>query len=290
MNESTQKADMAEIVRILRRRFWWVLAGVVLGAAAGVAVATTATPMYRAEVVLVPIKRTGSGAGLQAFASQLGGIASLAGLDVGGGDDAGVAVATLKSHRVTAAYIEEKNLLPALYPGKWDAERGQWKTKDPKKIPTAWSADRMFGSKIRGVTENRTTGLVTMTIEWKDPNVAAQWAHDLVARTNDLLRSEAYDNARRNIDFIGKQLQATSIVEVRQTLNRLLEEQWNKLMLAQGETEYALRTIDPAVPPARPSNLPKSVVVLIWVLLGMFGACVIAVADRFVWVREVPPP
>jgi uncharacterized protein involved in exopolysaccharide biosynthesis len=286
MQSSEQDIDLSGILRTLWHRRWWVLVGVLLGAIIGVVLALEATPMYRAEVLLLPVKKAGGGSGLESLAGQFGGLASLAGIDVGGSDDAAVAVATLKSHRVTSAYIEKMKLLPILYAARWDAQLGRWKSSDPKKIPTVWSAERFFNAKIRKIAENRTTGLVTMTIEWSDPNSAAQWAHDLVMEADNLLRTEAHDTAQRNIDFLEKQLQATNIVEVRQTLNHLLEEQWNKLMLAQGDSDYAFRVIDPAVVPKTKSNLPRSYVVVIWTAVGFILSCAIAIAGQLVWSRK----
>ena len=286
MQSSTQNIDVGGIFRILWYRRWWILLGAILGGLAGVVVAIRATPLYRAEVLLQPVKKNAGGGALQALAGQFGGLANLAGLDMGGGDDAAVAVATLKSRRVTGAYIAEKNLLPILYSAQWDAKTGAWKNSDPKKVPTVWSAEQFFDRKVRNVSENRSTGLVTMTIEWDDPKLAAQWANDLVVRAGDLLRSEAHDNARRNIEFLEKQLQDTTIVEVRQTLNQLLEQQWNKLMLAQGDSEYAFRTVDPAEVPRGKANLPKKLVVLIWIFIGLAVSGAVAIVERMVWIRD----
>jgi uncharacterized protein involved in exopolysaccharide biosynthesis len=283
-----QLIGVRDLYQILLRRRWWVVVAAVVGAAIGLGIALTAIPKYRADVLLQPIKRSSSGGGMQALSGTLGGLASLAGLDLGGGDDTQLAIATLKSRRLTTRFIEEKNLLPVLFAELWDAGQKRWKVADPEKAPRASSAESYFSSKVRRITEGRSGGFLTLTIEWTDPKLAAKWATELVSFANDFLRREALATAQQNIAFLEKQLQTTNIVEIRMSLNRLLEEQLNRLMLAKGEAEYAFKTIDPAIVPSGKANMPGNRIVLIWTIAGILLACIVAVAEAVLW--RVSPP
>jgi uncharacterized protein involved in exopolysaccharide biosynthesis len=282
MRESKQ-LDVTDVVHVLRHGRWWVLAGFLLGALVGGVIVIVRTPIYRAEVLIQPIKNSGGGGAMEALAGQLGGLASLAGVDLTGAEDTAAAVATLKSHQLVSSYIAEMNLLPVLYAKRWDAQTGRWKTSDPDEVPTVWSGERLFSKEIRNVTENRSSGLVTLTIDWKDAAVAARWANDLVARADRALRNDARDRAQRNIAFIEKQLQSTTIVEVRNSLSSMLQGQWNKLMLSEGDSEYAFRVIDPAVVPKREANLPKSVTILLSMVGGMMVGFAVAFGRMIAW-------
>jgi cytochrome c-type biogenesis protein CcmH/NrfG len=141
---------------------------------------------------------------------------------------------------------------------------------------------------VRRITEGRSGGFLTLTIEWTDPKLAAKWATELVSFANDFLRREALATAQQNIAFLEKQLQTTNIVEIRMSLNRLLEEQLNRLMLAKGEAEYAFKTIDPAIVPSGKANMPGNRIVLIWTIAGILLACIVAVAEAVLW--RVSPP
>lgn len=284
MNESEQMIGIRELLQIFLRRRWWILIGAALGGAIGVFVALTGVPKYRAEVLLQPITRSPApGGGIQALSGQLGGLASLVGLSLGESDEGKAFIATLTSRRLTNTFIEEENLMPVLFSDLWDNDANSWKTSDPEAVPTLWAAEQFFARKVRRVTESDTSGLIVMSVEWTDAELAAKWAGELVARANRMLQTEARDRAQRNIAFIEKQLQATTIVEVRQALNRLLEDQWKQLMLAQGDDEYAFRTIDPPVVPKGKINLPRRLVVLIWGAVGILLACIVAVAERVAW-------
>ncbi len=92
----------------------------------------------------------------------------------------------LQSEALTEKYISSHNLLPVLYANQWDRGKNTWRSSDVAKVPTLWKANRFF-KKIRSVSTDAKTGMITMTIKWTDPVLAASWANDLVALTNEYL-------------------------------------------------------------------------------------------------------
>jgi LPS O-antigen subunit length determinant protein (WzzB/FepE family) len=230
---------------------------------------------YEATVLVMPASDADSvdrGGGLGAAVSQLGGLASLAGFSAGGNTLKVEAVATLESEALTARYINQNNLLPVLYGSQWDSARGQWKSSDPKKIPTLWKANRYFRSSVRSIVDNARTGLITMTITWRDPVQAATWANDLVAMTNQYLRDKAIHDAERNIAFLNEQAKSNSVIPVQEAIANLTETQLKKVMYARSREQYALKVLDPATIPEKQS-FPRPV---LWTasaaIIGMFVA------------------
>ena len=160
-----------------------------------------------------------------------------------------------------------------------------WRTSAPDKEPTLWKANQYFGKKIRLVQIDAKTGIVTMEITWTNPEQAAAWANGLVAMTNDYLRSEAITEAQRNIDYLNQQAANTTLMPVKQVIYGILENEINKEMLARGTKEYALKVLDPAQPPEKPSSLRLPV----WVFLGFaggLGLSLLLAFFRIVWGRS----
>lgn len=233
------------------------------------------TPVYRATVLMSPSSAESGKdrlGGLSGLASQYGGLASLAGVSLGQNGDKAVAIATLQSRILTQAYIREENLLPILFPNKWDQRAGKWKDLAQEKIPTLWDGNELFEKKIRKTSLDKQTGLVTLTIDWSDPQQAAQWANDLVKRANSYLRDLSIQESNRNIAYLQRQLTATSIVEIQQSISLLLGSEIKTAMLAQGNDEYALHIIDPAVPPQERYFPKRGLFVLFGMVLGIMGS------------------
>lgn len=266
---------LADLWQILRERWWVVIAGTVLSTALAVFIAFTSKPVYRAEAVLAPVSENQNSGGLSSLASQFSGIASLVGVTLDPGNDRRTeALAVLRSRALTRAFVEDNDLLPILFSEQWDTKKEGWKSDDPKKIPTLWDADQLFASKIRKVSEDRDAGLVTVAIEWSDPELAAKWVMELIERTNAHLRKAAIERSERNIAYLEKQANSTSVVELRQSIYRLIEGEINTIMLAQGSEDYAFRVIDPAVVPQEPVRPKRPMIIAVGFASGVALSCV----------------
>jgi uncharacterized protein involved in exopolysaccharide biosynthesis len=238
---------------------------------------------YKATIVLLPVSESEGGSrlgGLSSLASQYSGLASLAGISLPESGMKDEAMAVLQSQLLTREYIRQNNLLPILYAPMWNPATKQWKTQDPRKVPTLWTANLYFKNKIRSVVDDKKTGMIEMTIEWKDPDLAAEWANGLVALTNSYLRSKAIDESQRNIAYLDGLVAKTSVVQEQQVIYALMEQQISKEMVAKDREEYALKVIDPAFPPERPSSGGPVLLGLLGFTLGLFFGIIVVFVKR----------
>lgn len=250
------------------RRHWLLIAGLAVVAAVTTFVICKISPKwYRAQVVLALAPQE-SNAALNSLGGQIGGLAALAGLDIGGGEGfKEEAIARLTSREFTFAFINEKQLLPVLFASDWDPQAKDWRSS--KRTPSMERAYKFFTQEVYSVAEDRRNGLVNLTIDWKDPQLAMQWANELVGRINADRRAVARADAQRNLEYLSKELEKASIVEVRQLLNRLVESEMRKAMMANVREQYAFRVVDPAFLPGRQNIVrPRAVVLSAIALLG----------------------
>lgn len=257
---------------------WRVVALFAVSCAIGGGVyAFLATKWYKAEVVLSPVSDKG---GLTGALASLGGVADLAGL-------AGIALpaahgnvplAILKSKSFAREFIEDEKLLPVLFADKWDAATGTWKDKGPDQ-PDIRDGVKYFDEKVRVVTEDKKAGLVTLSIEWKSPTEAARWANTLVKRLNDRTRTEAIREAETSIGYLQKEMLATSVIPLQQSIGRVLESEMQKMTLARANEEFAFKVVDGAFPPKRRVYPQRSLIILTAALLGaMLGIVYVAIS------------
>lgn len=218
-----------------------------LGGAAGFAASYLFTPQYQADAILIQSDEL-LGANVNGMLGSLGGLASLVGLENSGNRE-NEALETLKSRALASMYIEKNGLLPVIFHDRWDAEGHKWKARS--RVPTLADGYRVFDKQIRTVVENRKTGLITMAITWEDPQMAREWTEGLVNGANDLLRAQAIERSTRNLEYLKKVLDETSVVEVKTTVAKLMEAEIKKQMVASGDKNYAFRVVDPPVTPDR---------------------------------------
>lgn len=262
------RIDVMEAARVLWRGKWLIAVVTFLFAAAGVAYALLATPVYRGVVVLAPNKSE-QGPNLT---GSLGGLASLAGINLGYSPDETEAIATLYSRVFIEEFIRDNDLLPILFADKWDAANGRWMEEDPEDRPDILDGVGFFIDEVRSVEEDSVTGLITLAVEWTDPQLVADWAEDLVRRINERLRARDLANSERRLAYLNSQLEKASLVELRQAISRLIENEIQTIMLAQADEEYAFKVIDPPRVPSEPIAPRKlSIVVLATFIGGMVG-------------------
>jgi uncharacterized protein involved in exopolysaccharide biosynthesis len=266
-----------ELFEILWRGKWPILSVTIVCTLAAAVAARVLPKKYDASILVAPVSSPSGGAqfgGISSFASQLGGLASLAGLSAGGDSKKSESIAVLQSEALTEKYIQTNNLLPELYQSKWDPKKMQWTEKDPKKIPTLWMANQFFKKNVRAITTDAKTGLVTLTISWTSPATAAKWANGLVKMTNDSLRDKALIESERNIAYLNAEAAKTTLVQAQQAIFAILQTEIDKAMLARGSEEYAFKILDPATAPEKPSS-PR---LLTWLFVGMFGSLFLIVS------------
>jgi uncharacterized protein involved in exopolysaccharide biosynthesis len=133
------------------------------------------------------------------------------------------------------------------------------------------AAYRMFNEGIRTIKFERKTNLTTVTIDWGDPKLAAQWANQLVKHLNARLQSEAVKDAERNVEYLRKQLATNASVEIQQAIFSLIEAQLKNIMVASTREEYAFKVIDPATAPERKLKPSRRLVVVAGFFLGLIA-------------------
>jgi uncharacterized protein involved in exopolysaccharide biosynthesis len=268
-----ESVNLRTVLAQLLRKRWWILAGVVVSTVVFTAAAHWITPVYRVTVVMVTVsseRNSLAGSVSQSLGQIGGGLASLAGLNVGSGDsETQEALGVLRSREFGEQFIKDENLMPQLFASNWDSATQSWKAG--KGVPTINKAFNYFNKGIRTVTQDNKTGLTTLQIDWRDRNAAAAWANQLLKRLNAVMRSRAIANADASIAFLERELQTTSVVETREAINRLIETQVKQRMLANVTEEYAFRVVDPAIAPDAddPAKPPKFLLEVAGPIVGL---------------------
>ena len=237
--------NLIDLWRVTWGYRWMILSVTILCTGIAVAAAFLMTPIYRSEVLMVPVTEDQSSK-LSSLSGKFGGLAALAGIEIG--DNSGSkeeSIALLKSRVLTEKFIRDEKLLAVLFYKDWDAENKRWDVSDEEDIPTMGDAYKEFDEDVRDVSTDRKTGLVTLSIEWIDPKLAADWALKLVKRVNSQMRSRAVKDAEKSLEYLNGELQKTSTVEMYEAISNLIEEQIKTIMLANVHEEYSFKIIDP---------------------------------------------
>jgi uncharacterized protein involved in exopolysaccharide biosynthesis len=286
-NQADDEINLKELWQAIWAGKKLIIAITFVFAVAAIAYSLTLPNIYKATTVLAPTSSKEGAGGLAALAGQFGGLASLAGINVGGAssDKSTLALEVLKSRAFIEKFIEQHQLLiPLMAVEKWDHETDtliidediydgktqQW-VRDAgypfKPKPSAWESYDAF-SKIMAVSKDKETGLVTISLSYFSPELAKQWLTWLVQDLNETMRVKDKTEAQNSIDFLKKKLQETELADMQKVFYKLIEEQTKTMMLVEVADEYVLKTIDPANTPDRKDKPQRALIVVLATLLG----------------------
>ena len=288
--------DLKELFMVLWSGKWLISAVTGVAAIASVAVALMLPNIYSSNALLAPAEQSGGGMG--ALMQQYGGLASLAGVSLPGGEDgsrAQLGMQLMKSRAFIGDFVDRRDILPELMAVKaWDAGSGQivfdsetydgafktWvrEVEPPRQpAPSSQEAHKAF-SAILGVSQDKQTGYVTVSVEHQSPVVAAQWVNWLVEDVNAAVKAQDVAEAEKSIEYLRDQVTNTSLADLQAVFFDLIQSQTETVMLAEVRQEYVFKTIDPAVAPEEKSKPSRASICVLGTLLGgMLGVVMVLV-------------
>jgi len=178
-------------------------------------------------------------------------------------------VATLNSRKFLRTFVNQNKLTTILFEEIWNTDNQAWMVPSVEDEPTEQKAIKSFKACL-SVDEDKKSGLLTLSISWKDPEVAAQWANDLVKQLNEQLRDQAIADSKKRIGYLEQELAKTTLRDMRAVLYNLLESEKQKAMLANVNEDFALEVIDPAVAPETREKPKRKLIVALGGVCGGF--------------------
>jgi uncharacterized protein involved in exopolysaccharide biosynthesis len=287
MTQQDDELDLSELWRAIWAGKLIIILISLVFAVGSIAFALSKPNVYKASVLLSPVSNEGGAGGLGALAGQFGGLASMAGLNLGGGstDKTGLALEIIKSRSFIEKFINKHQLLvPLLAAENWeqatntliinpelyDSQANKWLREaiPPKTAePSPWEAYQQF-SQLLSVNQDKATSMVTIDIQFFSPTLAKQWLILLVADLNEFMRSQDQDEAQASIDYLTNQLEDIEVTSMETIFYQLIEEQTKNMMLTQVKKEYVLKTIDPAQVPEVKDSPKRALIVVLGTMLG----------------------
>jgi uncharacterized protein involved in exopolysaccharide biosynthesis len=253
--------------------------------------------IYESKALLAPKDESGAG-GLAGLARQYGGLASLAGINIGGGGGESsksvIAQQKIQSLDFFTRHLYEKIVLDLMAVDHWAAESGaliydsevfdvenqKW-VRDisyPRQVkPSPQEAHEAF-LEVLTLSEDQETSLVTIAIKHESPVVAQAWVALIIEAVTEELRGSDVEEAQESIAFLEQQRTQTSLVSLDEVFAQLIEEQTKTIMLANVSKDYVFNIIDPAVVPELKSGPKRALICILGTLLGgMFGVLLVLV-------------
>jgi uncharacterized protein involved in exopolysaccharide biosynthesis len=300
--ESSDEIDLRELFSVIWQGKYLIIAITAVFAIGSVIFAIKQPNIYKSEALLAPASAEQGGGGLAALAGQFGGLASMAGINLGGGggaDKTQMAIEVMKSRQFTSDFIQKHDILADLMAVEswnlmdntlayndelYNLAENKWlrEVKAPfKPEPSMQEAYKEF-SKIIAVNAAKDTGMVTVSVEHVSPAIAQQWVTWLVQDINKVMKERDVLEAMRSTEFLNQQIALTKVADIRTMLYKLIEEQAKTIMFAEVRDEYVFKTIDPALVQEEKAKPKRALICVLGTLLGGMLAVILVLVRHFV--------
>ena len=250
---------------------------------------------YKAITLLAPAQSDSSD--LTGAFGQMGGLASLAGVSIGSeSSEAKTAQEIMQSWSFIEGFIAENNLAVEVYAAQewsresnelqinddlYDTETKTWLVENNNTgeagPPSSWKLFKSFSGRIE-VSQDKTSGLVSVSIEYYSPQIAKQWLDMYIAAINAHMQKRQVEKVTNNINYLQAQIKQTSIVEMREVFYNIIEEQMKNKMLAEASPDYVFVSVSPSMVPEENSQPQRALICILGTLLGgMFSVLLVLV-------------
>jgi hypothetical protein len=277
-----------ELVRpLIVYRSWILLAMFVVGSLVA-AMRFFSPAEYTVTVILLPTATND-----QDRTSSALGVAALAGINLRG-VGAGRAVSPfdrfmylVNSPELAEWQIKHHDVRPLIFPQRWDADHKTWKAPEgllaglfgaaSPEAPDAYEVAREYDAHLgikkmmSGSAMAEGTGMVGLTYTDKSADRAYTILNNIMDDANELLRQDAAVRAAIQADYLRNKLASVAVEDYRQTLQKMLSEQEQTLMLTNSHLPFAAQSVSgETLPPERASKRT-----VLYSLIGAgFGFCV----------------
>jgi uncharacterized protein involved in exopolysaccharide biosynthesis len=277
--------DLRELFGVLWAGRIKIIAITAVFAIASINYALSVPNQYKATALLASAQS--SGGGLSGALGQLGGLASLAGVSIGGGEssEGQIAQEIMKSWSYIEGFIADNDLAVELSAvqgwskdsnelqindGVYDTENKQWLVENEAGVtgpPSSWSLFKAFSGRLT-ISDDKKSGLVSVSIEYYSPQVAKQWVDLYVESINRFMQQRQVTKVSRNIEYLQEQIGKTSIAEMQEVFYSIIEEQTKNKMLAEASPDYAFVAVGPSMVPEEKSQPKRALICILGTLLG----------------------
>tara|TARA_Y100001970_G_C14250609_1_gene871545 strand:+ start:463 stop:1422 length:960 start_codon:yes stop_codon:yes gene_type:complete len=304
-DKNEKEIDLKEIFGVLFDGKWLIIAITSAFSIAAVIYSLLLPNVYQSKTILSPVGDSNMG-GASSVLKSVGGIASLAGVNMSSNNTSTNAIKALEKLNTLSFF--EKNILPNIFLPDlmafdyWDASARQsvydknlfdeesetWVRgfQYPQtQVPSAQESYNIFVQHFR-VSKDIETGFLTITVKHQSPIVAQSWAEIIVSQINLFFRSKAKKEAQAATDYLNMQMAQANFTEIKLVTAQLLQQKLQQLTVVEASDYYVFDIIDPPAVMERKSEPVRSLICIIGAFVGGVLGCIVALIRFYAFEKK----
>jgi uncharacterized protein involved in exopolysaccharide biosynthesis len=281
-HDDDDEINLRELINVLWAAKKAIILITAIFALGSVAYALSLTNYYKSESLLIA-RSASETQGL----SGLGGLAAMAGVNLSspGESKAAQMIELIKSRKFVKHLMTFDDILPSIMAAKsydiasqellfdknlYDSETKIWKRKPNDNgliIPSYLEVHQKYVG-MMSISQDTRTGFISISTEHISPLFAKELLELIIRESNELLRKKDMEESKQGLEYLTSESSTTPFLEIKESINRLIETLLETKMLAQINQDYILIKIEPPFVPEKKSKPIRSLICIIGTILG----------------------
>ncbi len=281
--ENDDEINLLDLFLVLVKHKVMIITTVVIAGIAAVIISSLLPRIYRSEatITLRPDDK-GSSASLPGALGGFG--AMMAGeFGLGSGGSFEKLETLLESRALSSRVINKYDLMPLVFPKKWDKDKKAWIIKGSKDKPTLQDGLKIVLENMLRVDRDKKNNIITVGFDYSDPDTAKKIADYYLTELSETLRGEVLKDSTENQRFFNEQLQKTSDALLKEKIYNLLAREIEKETFALAQKYYGFVILDPPIAPDMDKKIkPKrAIICILSVIVAFFAAVFLSFISEF---------
>jgi len=296
MNDPTydDEVDLRELISIVWKEKMTIIIATGLVALGSIFISLSLTNYYTSEAVLIARDQQDTPL------SEFSGLASLAGVNL---DSAGSSLfkmmEIIESREFVKHLITFEGVLPSIMAAKsydtssqelyfdpeiYDSETKAWIREAPvnRSVEPSYLEAHKEYLKMLYMVKDKMTGHISIGIEHISPVFAKNFLTLIIQEANNLNRDIDIDTSSKALSYLSEELSQTPQLEVKKSISKLIEHQFETRMMASIHDDYVLIPLEPPFIPEKKSGPIRSLIVILSTLIaGMLSVMIVFIRHYF---------
>jgi len=260
--------------------------------------------IYEAKAMLVPVNPS---SGIAGALGSYSGLAGIAGISLPAGGDEGNSAKAIEKIRSLSFF--ENNILPNIHLPNLMAVKS-WNSKTnilnfddsiydtnsniwirdysypQQQIPSAQESFAVFKTEHLSLSEDKTSGFITLSIKHQSPFIAKQWVELVINEVNAFYRQKDKLESEKAVNYLNQKISITGLSEIKQVIAQLLQEETKKLTLIEANQYYVFDYIDPPAVMEKKSEPRRALICILGAILGGMVSIFIVLIRHYVFSKK----
>ena len=300
-NDFDHDIDLRELFYVLLRGKWIIVSMTAFVSIVGIIYSLFLPNIYESKALLVPVNSSSS---ISASLGGYGGLAGLAGISLPSGGDMGNSEKAIQ--KINSLSFFENNILANIYlPDLMAVKSWDYKTNTlvfdesiynkssniwvreysypQQQIPSPQESFEVFSKEHLSLSEDKTSGFITLSIKHQSPFLAKQWTELVVNEVNYFYRQKDKLESEKAVIYLNQQILKTTLSEIKQAITQLIQEETKKLTLIEANQYYVFEYIDPPVVMEKKSEPKRALICILSALLGGMLSIVLVLMKYYIF-------